>query len=437
MNPNCKALTLLFFVTTLTLRAQQLYPTAQSSAAQAIGGASVANARGPIDAMAGNPAELTHGRVVEAGVVSIFGNGKFTNETNTDGRLQPLLGIAPFGAVELPLHRDRVFLGAAVLPDTSLSATWHYFDSPGTGGADYGYQKYRSSMENLRFAGGLGWKVSSHLALGATAGVVYNTNTLKAPYIFQSQPVVAGLKTLLDLHTRGTGWNGTAGIVYAPLPARLHLGAAYKTRTVTHTNGTATGDLSAQLAVLGLTSFDQTYAYKARIDNTLPQVFTAGMSAILGRHVVLSLEGDFVDWAPAFKQLAVHLTDGSNGDLNNLIGSSTLDDMAPLHWKNQKIYRAGVDLPITKSLTLRGGGAFGNDPVPAATLTPVTAAITHNFLTAGVGFLRGPWDTAVAYEAGLPQSSSVLKSSLLAGEYDNSTIHLSEQSVSVTTSYRF
>ena len=431
-------LSLLLCFAALPLHAQELYRSSLSSAAQAMGGASAAAPAGPLDAMSGNPAGLTFAgsRVVELGANAVLGRGEFTNARNTDGRLEPFLGLAPFGAYAMPFGRQGLYLGASIAPDTSLSATWHYYDSPGVGGADYGYQKNYSSILNLRYAAGLGYSLSRHISVGATVGLVYNTNTLTAPFIFQSQPVLAGLKTLLDLHTSGTGWNGSAGILYQPR-AKLHFAASYKSRTVTHTSGSASGDLSAQLAALGITGFQPTYLYRAHLDNTLPAVVTAGLVAPLGRRAMLSLESDFVDWRHAFRELPVVLTNGSNADLNGLAGTSTLKDAVPLNWRSQEFYRAGLELPVTESANLRGGYAYSNDPVPSATLTPLTAAITQQFLTAGFGYRHKRIGVDLAYEAGLPQTAHVGHSQLRSGEYDDSRVDLMLQSVSLTTSFSF
>ena len=419
-------------------QAQELYRSSLSSSAQAMGGASIANSAGPLDAMSGNPAGLTLAdeRTIQAGAVGAWGRGKFTNQTNTNGRLDPFVGLAPFGAFAMPLRRDRWYAGAAITPDTSMSATWHYYDSPGAGGADYGYQKNHSSLVNVRYAAGLAYAFSPRLSMGATAGIVYNANTLTAPFIFQSQPVLAGLKTLLDMHTTGTGWNGSFGALYAPC-ASLRFGASYKTRTVTHTSGYALGNLSAQLAALGISGFQQTFHYKAKVDNTLPDVMSLGLFAPLVRHATLSLESDFVHWRPAFRQLVVRLSGGSDNDLNKLVGSSSLEDVIPLHWRNQEFYRAGISLPVTESANLRGGYAFSNDPVPSSTLVPLTAAITKQFVTAGLDYHHRRFGAAMAYEAGLPQTERVGTSQLLSGEYSNSRVDLFLQSLSLTTSLNF
>ena len=388
--------------------------------------------------MSGNPAGLVsiNGRSLEAGALGAWGKGRFTNPANTDGRLNPYLGAAPFAAFAAPLVGRRVYGGLAVTPDTSMSATWHYFDSPGAGGAEYGYQTYHSSLTNLRFAGGLGGALTPRLSAGATVGLVYNANTLAAPFIFQSQPVLAGLKTLLNMHTTGTGWNASAGFLYAP-HASLRFGASYKSRTVTHTSGEATGDLSAQLSALGLSGFSPTFRYHARIDNTLPDVVSVGLTAPLTTRAALSLESDLVRWRGAFHALPVRLSSGSNSDLNNLVGSDALVDVVPLDWRNQEFVRVGVSVPLLETIVLAGGYAAANDPVPANTLTPLTAAISRQFVTAGFDYHHRRFGAAVAYEAGLPQSAQVRVSRLLSGEYSNSRLELSAQVVSITMGFHF
>ncbi len=84
-------------------------------------------------------------------------------------------------------------------------------DAPGVAGASYGLQEQKSAILAGRAAAGLGIMVTPRLSFGVTVGADYNTNTLIAPYIFQSQPQLAGLKTLLALRTSGYGWNGSVG----------------------------------------------------------------------------------------------------------------------------------------------------------------------------------------------------------------------------------
>ena len=89
------------------------------------------------------------------------------------------------------------------MPELMSVSDWHYVDAPGTLGVTYGMQEQKSAILAGRAAAGFGVRLGKKLSIGATVGADYNSNTLHAPYIFQSQPVLMGLKTLLDLHTNG------------------------------------------------------------------------------------------------------------------------------------------------------------------------------------------------------------------------------------------
>ena len=66
-------------------------------------------------------------------------------------------------------------------------------------------------------AGGVALPLGRKFIVGATFGRVYNSNTLDAPYIFQTNPILKGFKTALDLHTAGYGWDGSFGVLARPV----------------------------------------------------------------------------------------------------------------------------------------------------------------------------------------------------------------------------
>jgi long-subunit fatty acid transport protein len=109
----------------------------------------------------------------------------------------------------------------------------------------------------------------------------------------------------------------------------------------------------------------------------------------------------------------------------------------PLHWNNQGTYRAGFEHPLGESWTLRGGFSWANNPVPSATLIPLTAAIMRSAIATGAGYSRGRWRLDAAYQAQLPSTQSVSQSSLQAGEYNNSRIRIFTQSLTLTARTTF
>jgi len=407
-----------------------------SARATALGGTTVASADGPLEAMQGNPANLTNlnGRSLDLSVTSLFASGSFDNSVSSSGTIQSTAGTLPYGAFGMRLG-SRVVLGVSAAPDTLMKADWTYLDPPGTGGATYGMQENRSTILALRSSAGLGFVVNRKLSLGATVGATYNANSLHAPYIFQQQPQLAGLKTLLDLQASGVGWNGTFGAVITP-SNKLTIGLAYRSQTNVHTYGNASGNAGAQFAALKI-PFPPAFQYDAEVDTKFPQAVTGGLSWLGWRHARINLQGEWIDWSSAFQQLPVKLTNGSNTSINGFLGSSSLQDTIPLHWSNQGVFGLGVEMPVAESFEVRGGYSYATDPVPSSTLTPMTAAILRNTLGTGVGYSHGHYRFDLAYQVQLPASQHVGQSGLLAGEYSNSQVNVMVQSLTLTTRIRF
>jgi long-subunit fatty acid transport protein len=117
-------------------------------------------------------------------------------------------------------------------------------------------------MLGIRSVAGLGYSFNRTVAIGASLGVVYNSDALRGPAVFQTQPGLAGFKALLDAHSSGWGRNYSLGILVSPNRS-LQLGAAWKSRTVIDSQGTANGDLSVQLAALG-SSVRPDFTYASR-----------------------------------------------------------------------------------------------------------------------------------------------------------------------------
>jgi long-chain fatty acid transport protein len=408
-----------------------------SAAAEARGGTLAAQQGDPIDAVEGNPAGLagTKTRVLEATGVGVFGSGSFQNSVNSDGRMSGVVGAMPYGAFVTPVGASRWSLSAAETPEILMRANWSYVDAPGTAGVTYGLQTNETQIIAMRTSVGIARTLGPKWSAGAVFGLVYNTNNLNAPYIFQQQPQLAGLKVLLDLETHGYGWNGNAGFQFQP-SSRVRIGVAWKSGTTIHTSGTANGSASALFAALGITQ-DPTFHYQAQVLNHLPQAFDGGVSWKTNRHMTWQAQGDFTAWGQAFQQLPVTLTGGTNAVINSVVGSNAMQDAVPLHWNNSVGVHAGVDSPLGESWVLRAGYGYMSNPVPSATLLPLTAAIMRNSVATGAGWSHHRLRLDAAYQAQLPSSESVGKSSILAGEYSNSQVRISLQSVTATARVNF
>ncbi len=402
-----------------------------------LGGVYVASSDNVLDALAINPAGLTslRGRTLDLSMAAVFARGSFRNSVNQDAPLATSPGAVPYGAFGMPIGHSRFTFGLGMTPELLSNADWRYADAPGTAGASYGFQAQKSAIDAFRFATGIGVAVNSRLSLGATVGAVYNTNTLHAPYIFQSQPALKGLKTLLDLHTTGVGWDVSFGALAHPTK-KLELGVAWKSQTTIDSTGHASGDAVAQFAALGVNA-QSTFSYDAMVRNVLPQSVTASAAWRARQRWLLAFQGNWINWNNSFATLPVTLTNGTNATLNSLVGGNAMQDLVPLHWKDQYVFHAGVERGLTENTVWRAGFAHGNNPVPSSTLTPLTAAIFANELTAGLTYRHGRASYEAAYAFRPTASEHVGQSALLSGEYNNSTVHVGTQSLMLSYSLKF
>ena len=418
------------------LYAQDFFNGGVSARTAASGGIYVPGTASALDSLSLNPAGLANvtGPVLDFSAEGLLARGSFSNLVNSNSPMRFNAGAIPSGAFGMPLG-SRWSVAAGFVPDLLSSSKWQFQDAPGVAGASYGRTNEKSAILAFRIPVGVAYRVNSRLSVGATVSAIYNSNTLVMPYVFQSQPVVKGLKTLLDLHTTGVGWNTSFGVVAKP-SRRLELAASYRTVSSITSTGNASGTLSAQFAALGLTA-SPTYAYRAQVKVQLPAAALVSASWQARPLLRFSVQSSWTGWRSSFHDLPVSLSSGTNAVVNSLLDSSSLKDTIPLSWKDQLSFRAGMERRLTERVSLSGGFVHANDPVPSSTLSPLTAAIMSNGLATGVGYglRRARFD--LAYQANLTHHQSVGTSGLLAGEFSSSLVKVGTQALTLSTSFHF
>jgi long-chain fatty acid transport protein len=388
-----------------------------------MGGADVGAADAPLGAMAANPAGLARLRLpsLEAGITLTGIDAEYHNAFNSGVDADEGPYFVSDLAYAQPLDGSPVTLGFSFSPISILEADWKYIDPPGgAGGASYGLQRHRSSFTALRMAAGAGVELGNRFAIGATVGAIYNDNALEAPYIFQSHPVLRGLKTLLDLEADGWGVNGTLGTLFR-VSEDLQLGLSYTTPAAIEADGEANGDIGAQLAALGIAARPD-FRYDAEVKTRIPQQLSGGLSWRTNPRLRIAAQIDWIDWDDSFNRLPVHLTNGNNADINALLGTSTIDDVVPLDWEDRIVYRAGGEYAVNDRLQLRAGYSYGRNPVPDATLTPLTAAIMEHTVSLGLGYRIGKYRLDFAYQWDIPNNEDIAAGQALVVEYAASSL---------------
>ena len=151
----------------------------------------------------------------------------------------------------------------------------------------------------------------------------------------------------------------------------------------------------------------------------------------------LALQLDWIDWADAFKTLPVDLSNGSSAAVNGAAGSSAIQDNVPLNWRNEFVYRGGLQYEWCQIFFSGAAIVTAQALCPDKTLTPLTAAITEQTVTAGVGYQWSRYKIDLAYQYDIPVTRNVGSSGLLSGEYSNSSIAVNLQWVVLTIGATF
>lgn len=415
-----------------------VYEEGGTARSRALGGADVAGSGSAVDGLAHNPATLSNirGPVLEIGAAYGIAHGEFSNRAN-DGVQMNTDGAVPHGAFARSF--GPLSFGLGVVADSALRADWRFRDAPGglDGATSYGFRAHSAEIALLRFALGASYQLTPQLSLGASVGLLYNRNRLEAPYIFQSQPQLAGAKTQLDLETEGWGWGGQLGALWKPV-STLQLGLTYRLPSRLKTGGRAFADTSQQLKNLGVDAGNTAATFDAEVTNEFPQSFSAGLAWQVTPRLAIIGQVDWINWADAFDTLEVRLRHVDNELYRELAaGKSNLDDDVPLRWRDQWVFRIGTEWMLDEHWTLRAGYRYGRNPIPAETLTPMNAAITEQVVSAGLGAKWGRTSFDFAWQWALPQSETVSKSDLLGGEYNHSDVKVGIHWLTLTTTYEF
>jgi long-chain fatty acid transport protein len=426
---------------TATSEANGIYRNGVGARAMALGGADATLNDSATSAMTANPAALTDftGITLELGLTAALPDGEFSNSANTPVAIRDRLGAFPEFALTLP-YTDEIKLGVSVSPEAMLAGKWDYVDAPGglSGGTSYGMLRHRSEITVLRSAFGVGISLADHLSIGGSVGLLYNRNRLETAYVFQSHPVLRGFKTLVDLDTDGFGVDGEFGLLYRPTE-ELHFAVTYKLASTVEADGRITGNAGAELTALGgdFAGVQPDFAYDAEVENTFPQMLSAGAGWQATPNWRLLAQVDWINWSDAFDSLPLRLRNGNNADLNTFLGSDAIDDTIPLNWKDRFVYRAGLEYTPGTHWSFRAGYSYGKSPVPDGTLNPLNAAIFEHTLGAGAGYRWKRFSLDAAWQWDLPARQRVVTSDLASGEYSNSSVEVAVHWLAVTAGLEF
>ena len=403
----------------------------------AMAGAGSAVGTTPVVALSWNPAGLASVETPEADVAlaAVSARGTFTNRVDSNGLLGNARGVIPEGAVAYPFRQRRIVVAGGVLTDGAIAGSWRYRDAPGAAGATYGLATHRSGVVVLRPTVAVAARLGSRVSVGGSMSMLWNRNELSAPYIFQTQAPLVGLKTMLDVRASGTGWGASLGALVRPARS-VTAGLSWRSPTKITTRGRATGDAWAQFAAFGIDAASS-FEDSAAVRNSFPSMVAAAVAWEVSPTLRFAGQLERWGWRDAFSSLPITLTNGTNAAINGLVGSNRIEEEVPLDWKNQLVRRAGVEYGWGPTVVLRGGYAYGPSPVPSNTLTPMTAAIVEHTVGFGVGLLQGRTRLDIGYQWSPVKERLVQETALQGSEYDNTSVAVGVQGLVISVGRRF
>lgn len=399
--------------------------------ARALGMANIAGlADDPLAALTANPALLSgQDKSWQLSAQGMLVDSTFTSSLGQRDSAAKGPGVLPDAAFVLPLADGPWTLGGGITVQSGMQAKFDFTDPPGTLGVSYGRQVHESRFAVVNAALAASYAVDERLSVGLRAGIAYNRDQLRAPYIFQSHPALQGLKVLVDLDVKDYAPTLGFGVDYK-LANGGRLYGSYSVKTDFSADGNTTGDLGQ----LGL--FNQAdFAYDTVVKTAMPAFASAGIVWPAAGNLALGLQLDWISWSDAFDTLPLLFTNGTNDELNAFLGSTNIADTAPLDWHDQVTLHVGGQWAVGNR-TWRLGYDYSNVPTPAATMTPMTGAILRHGLSAGLSLPFNDRRLDLAYRLSVGNGTTRIDADALKGpEYRGSSLDLVLHSIAVSMTF--
>jgi long-chain fatty acid transport protein len=144
--------------------------------------------------------------------------------------------------------------------------------------------------------------------------------------------------------------------------------------------------------------------------NIFPEIVSLGIAYRPGRKWTVSFELEWLGWS-AFDQTDIELE-------KKVPEAGITNRSIPLDWKDTWIIKIGTEYKLLENLSLRGGYAYVQTPVPEHTLSPANPDSNQHNFSVGMGYRKGKVVLDLFYAAGFSEDLKV-RNNILNGEYEN------------------
>lgn len=177
--------------------------------------------------------------------------------------------------------------------------------------------------------------------------------------------------------------------------------------------------------------------YDAEVEMSWPQQLDLAIRYAPTKNTTIYSNIKWINWEGAMDRFKMTMKNGSNSNINKMMGSEDIRMDMPLNWEDQIVFAVGVEQTINEMFIGRLGYNFGKNPVPEETVIPIFPAVVEHHITAGFGIaLNKKIDIDFGYEF-VVENEVEADQSIIANEYDGSKSSLSEHLLHFGLKYNF
>jgi len=322
------------------------------------------------------------------------------------------LPIADAALLVRPESSERLGYGIGIFVPAGFGADYDLDGASAFGG---GKHRYRSFAAFSKLVGGVAWRATDRLSVGAHLGLAGAHVRLRLPYWVQTG-ALAGAPVRVDLRSTGFAPAWAIGGQYAVTPGTV-LGASYT--AASDFDAGAGGRARVALGARGAAR-EVSDRFDASVAIGLPRSVTLGARHDVGVAHRISAEATWRNWSEALDRIRFSL-DGGSGAL----GAASVRDEVDLGWRDTWTLALGYELFATDAATIRLGYTWHPSPAPSTTLTPVIPVTLEHVVAAGFGWRAGDVRLDLSYQYTFGPTRAVGESALVGGDFAHSRLAVS------------
>lgn len=304
------------------------------------------------------------------------------------------------------------------------------------GAPSYSNVEYFSNLGYMKLTPTVSYNVTERLAIAISPQVGYSTMRMKMPFFMdQNRNRIPDTLFAADMDGDAFSLGAKMGILYK-FSEDFALGIAYSTPVDIHLKGDAT--MAAPIAQMGgMIPALSIMKGDLEMDIGWPQSVKAGIfwkMAFLNR-MLLAFDVEWFDWSHYFDSIPVKL---KNVTMNGTPQPDRKFKM-DLRWKDQWVFKLGLEYPATDKLKLRTGYVYGKNPISSSqgVLAVMNPFVEHH-ITGGMGYqISDHFELNMALIYGVNKNEKVGARHSMSPDMMNSTTGMEFLSTSLMLSYKW